>query len=204
MFWKKKAKEEERAVPPSFPRYVVEKVAPRGKAARESLVRLFGIAFRRGDSTLPYERMLLAHGLEDAMMASLTLALALEDAEGRSLDDVEYGDCYLCAIFCLAAGLRETTEASIGAMEEWGSAFDEHVDYLVFGDKDSLDDLTPAGWERFLHYHDHPDAILPRAYLHLLGKVIRMRGMGSATPYADLDPMVQPNPIVSASLEQAW
>lgn len=138
------------------------------------------------------------------MLASVALALAVEDAGGLPLSDLEYGDCYLCAVFCLASDLRGTPDAATNALEEWRQRLDEHVDYLVFGAKDSLDDLTESGWERFLRYHDHPDAILPQAYLHLLSQAVRHRRGGSATPYADLDPMVQSEPLVVAALEQAW
>ena len=208
MFWKKKNAQPqvERVEVRNFPRYVVEKIIPRIDSAEQSasFIRLANMTFERGGNTNFIEKSLISEGISAAMISALTLAYAIEEATGHVLSDVEYGDCYLCAIFCMASVLRDTPEAAISALEKWAERFEQDVDYLLFDDKDALSDLTESGWDRFMRYHDHQDAILPQAYLHLLSQVIRHRRIGHDTPYHDLDPMIMSDPIVFASVEQAW
>lgn len=208
MFWNKKAPQAETpaTVAAAFPRYFAEKVAPRIKQAGEaSLIQMARRTFERGlPANHVIEGMLVDYGMNDAMATAMALASALRDAGGVGLSDIEYGDCYLCSVFCLVAGLRETPNAAADAMTEMLHRFGRDVDYLVYTEKDEIDDLTESGWERFTYYHEHEDAILPGAYLHLLSQVVRQRRMGSNTPYADLDPMIMSDPITLAALEMAW
>ncbi|TPN39370.1 hypothetical protein FKO01_04210 [Mesorhizobium sp. B2-3-3] len=150
------------------------------------------------------EKMLLDHGMNDAMATAVALAGAIGEAADMALSDIEYGDCYLCSIFCLAARLRETANAAADALTEMADRFSRDVDYLIYAKEDEIADLRESGWDRFMRYHDHEDAILPQAYLHLLSQVVRQRRMGSDTPYADLDPMILSDPITLAALEIAW
>lgn len=207
MFWNTKAQSQAEApATASLPRYFVEKVAPRIKQPAEaSLIQMAQRTFERG---LPAQHvidtMLIELGMNDAMATAMALAAALGDVGDLALSDIEYGDCYLCSVFCLAAGLRGTPSAAADALTEMVQRFSRDVDYLVYADQDEIDDLTESGWDRFMHYHDHEDAILPQAYLHLLSQVVRQRRRGSDTPYADLDPMIMSDPIMLAALEMAW
>ncbi|AZO59678.1 hypothetical protein EJ078_10855 [Mesorhizobium sp. M1A.F.Ca.IN.022.06.1.1] len=147
--------------------------------------------------------MLFDYARDNAMLGSLAFAVAIRDAASRDLSDLEYGDCYLCAMFCLASeisGSNVQPDLIAGLFER----FDRDVEFLVFANDSSIADLTSDGAERFGQYREHPDAILPQAYLHLLAQVVRRRRQGHETPYADLDPMVMADPILLASLEQAW
>lgn len=204
MFWGKKTNKAQREIA-GLPRYVVEKVVPRITAGRDdTLIAMAGRTFERALPVTIVEQTLLDYGLDDAMMGALVFAKAVEEASGALLTDIEYADCYLCSVFCLSQGLRDTPQAATDALTEWVARVTRDIDYLVFADKEQLDDLSESGWDRFVRYHDHPDAILPGAYLHLLSQVIRQRRRGSYTPYADLDPMIMSDPIVLGALEVAW
>ncbi|NKL22546.1 hypothetical protein [Rhizobium leguminosarum] len=204
MFWGKKSDAAPREIA-SLPRYVVEKVAPRITSGRDdALIALALRTFERASPITVVERTLLNYGLDDAMMGALALANAVQDSSDGGLTDIEYADCYLCSVFCIALELRKTPQAASDALAEWAARFTKDTDYLVFADMEQLVDLLESGWDRFISYHDHPDAILPRAYLHLLSQVIRQRRRGSYTPYSDLDPMISSDPLVLVALEVAW
>ncbi|TPN39345.1 hypothetical protein FKO01_04070 [Mesorhizobium sp. B2-3-3] len=202
MFWSKRNPE-----PParlaSFPNYIVHKVVPhlddRGEAAVLDTVRKqfrHGVGSGAGTTVLTY-------GREMAMLASLGFAAAISEVTGEETSDLEYGDCYLCALFCMAGPLRTAPEAAVQALTFWGGKFRADLDYLVFAEADAIDDLYVSGWDRFGLYHQHEDAIVPRAYLHLLAQMIRHRRSGHDDPYRNLDPMLGAERLVFASLEEA-
>lgn len=204
MFWRNNKKTTPSKIA-TLPRYVIEKVVPNLTSGREdTLVAIAERAFAGARPVTVVEQTLLDYGLDDAMMGALVFAKAVEDASGIPLTDIEYADCYLCSVFCVALGLRENPQVAIDALTEWGVRVSRDIDYLIFADKEQLDDLTETGWDRFVRCHDHPDAILPRAYLDLLAQVIRHRRRGSFTPYIDLDPMIISEPVILGALEVAW
>lgn len=195
MFWNKKNHE-----PParlaSFPNYVVHKVAPRlDKRGEDAVLDIVRKQFKHGVGS-GAGTPLLAYGREMAMLASLGFATAIAEATGEETSHLEYGDCYLCALFCMAATFRTAPAVAVEALAFWGGKFQADLDYLVFGEADAIDDPYKSGWQKFRFYHEHEDAIVPQAYLHLLAQVIQHRRRGHDEPYSNLDPMLGLEPLV--------
>lgn len=185
--------------------FVAQKVAPNLSSQRDSILDSARKSFPKGLYENGAQRALIQYGQSTSQVVAVALVAVVKDAVGRELTDIEYGDCALAAHFLMRIPLRGFDEAIDDIVSDWITAFETDLHYLVFAnEKESISDLIEQGNERYLHYEQHEEAILPDAYFFLLAKVLLQREKGEWEPYRLLDPMLGPNPILLADLDTAW
>lgn len=188
-----------------YANFVVKKVAPFLSDQRNVVLDTARKSFPKGMYESGAERALIEYGHATAQMVALALSASAQNATGRELSEIEYGDCALAAQFLMRIPLRDHDEAIDHIVGDWIAAFEADLHYLVFAnDNVSIPDLIEQGNERYLQYEEHEDTKLPDAYFYLLAKVLLQREKGEREPYRLLDPMLGSSPILLASFDAAW
>lgn len=188
-----------------YENFVRKKIAPNFSLQSDLIFESAIKSFPKGIYENGAKLDLIAYGQSTVNMVAVSLAEVARNAMGRELADIEYGDCALAAQFLQRIPLRSFDEAADDIFGHWISAFETDLKYLVYADENvSISDLIEQGHESYLQYENHEDAKLPAAYFYIFAKVLLQRQRGDLEPYRLLDPMIGPNPILLASLENAW
>ena len=205
MFWKKRVEEEEYS---RFFDYCQNRIIPNfnENKAYDSVLdtaqKNFGSL--KGWRTSLIEESALDFGRSLAMIMALAFGQTFKGATDQSTSDIELFDCYMCALFCLLHIIKDDEQAIEKAFSHFGPQLELDAHYLTPEGKDTIEDLTETGWERYLDYYDNPDAKFPAAYIHLLAEAIHHRRLGFPDPYSGINPMNILPPLLFVKLETCW
>ena len=152
LFGKGRQKGVEQELAP-YANFVVKKVAPFLTTQRDTTLDTARKSFPMGIYEDGAERALTKYGHATAQTVAVALAAAARNATGRELSEIEYGDCALAAQFLMRFPLRSYDEAIDYIVDDWMTAFETDLHYLVFANNnESVRDLIEQGNERYLYY----------------------------------------------------
>jgi hypothetical protein len=203
MFWKKPKSAVCEEV--FFPAYAIKKIGPKiGNNFSTAFFAETKKRFERGLGSTHTENQLLSYGRDTAIFASLSLAKSIAETSASGLTDAEFGDCYLCAVFCLTQTFREVPNLMMNSLTFWGAEFRKDTDYLLLTEEFEIEDICENGWNQYLRYCQSDNAVLPKAYLNLLSRAISQRRQGDPTPYKRMDPFMPLEAAMLANLEMTY
>jgi hypothetical protein len=200
LFWKTQPRNIELAISP-FENYVTKKLIPEAREKSEIIISTASKMFPKNMGIKTLESLLLSYGCDQVRIAAMVFANSIFETNQTKLTDAEYGYCLLASSFCLASTLVDAETTAELVFSALFKSLQSDAQYLLFSPKSELNELCENGWDHHLKIHDSPDAILPRAHLWTLARVIRLRQLGESLPYLRHDAMISPSSILFTNLE---